>query len=100
MFVAGESGIKKELFIPSVSIRASIHWHGMTRLDDSVYTESSANSEEPLQAIPAAVLGALLRLLREVRFGSIEIVVHEGRITQIERREKVRFGSSGSTRRE
>ena len=72
----------------------------MTQLDDSVYTESGANSEEPLQAIPAAVLAALLRLLREVRFGSIEIVVHEGRITQIERREKVRFAPSGPAHRE
>jgi hypothetical protein len=36
-------------------------------------------------------VGALARLLREVRYGSIEIVVHDGRITQIERREKVRF---------
>lgn len=41
--------------------------------------------------VPPEVLGALARLLREVRYGSIEIVVHEGRVTQIERREKVRF---------
>jgi hypothetical protein len=43
------------------------------------------------QTIPEEVIGALLRLVRETRFGSIEIVVHEGRVTQIERREKVRF---------
>ena len=70
----------------------------MMHSNDSVHTESSASSEQ--QAIPAAVLAALLRLLREVRFGSIEIVVHEGRITQIERREKVRFAPSGPARRE
>jgi hypothetical protein len=29
--------------------------------------------------------------VRETRFGSIEIVVHEGRVTQIERREKMRI---------
>jgi len=34
-------------------------------------------------AIPAEVLDALTRLVRELRFGSIEIVVHEGRITQM-----------------
>jgi hypothetical protein len=44
-----------------------------------------------LEAVPEEVLGALARLVREIRFGSIEIVVHEGRITQIERRERVRF---------
>lgn len=49
-------------------------------------------------AVPREVLDALGRLLREVRFGSIEIVVHEGRVTQIERREKVRFATLGPTR--
>jgi hypothetical protein len=44
-----------------------------------------------LDTIPEEVIGTLVRLVRETRFGSIEIVVHEGRVTQIERREKVRF---------
>jgi hypothetical protein len=51
------------------------------------------------RALPEEVLGTLVRLIREVRFGSIEIVVHEGRVTQIERREKVRFASSGPPRK-
>ena len=51
------------------------------------------------RALPEEVLGTLVRLIREVRFGSIEIVVHEGRITQIERREKVRFAPSGPPRK-
>ena len=52
--------------------------------------ESTASIDAPW-GVPPEVLGALARLLREVRYGSIEIVVHEGRVTQIERREKVRF---------
>jgi hypothetical protein len=51
------------------------------------------------RALPEEVLGTLVRLIREVRFGSIEIVVHDGRVTQIERREKVRFASSGPPRK-
>lgn len=51
------------------------------------------------QVLPEEILGTLVRLIREVRFGSIEIVVHEGRITQIERREKVRFPSSRPLRK-
>ncbi|MFA6970710.1 MAG: YezD family protein [Gallionella sp.] len=31
------------------------------------------------------------RAIREIPFGSIEITLHEGRVTQIERREKVRL---------
>jgi hypothetical protein len=52
------------------------------------------------QGIPTEVLEALTRLVRELRFGSIEIVVHEGRITQIERRERLRFGPVGTHRSE
>jgi hypothetical protein len=37
-------------------------------------------------------LGPLvLRALKGLRFGSVEIVVHDGRVVQIERREKVRL---------
>jgi len=40
---------------------------------------------------PDAVLEEILRAIEQVRFGSIEITVHQGRVTQIERREKIRF---------
>jgi hypothetical protein len=33
----------------------------------------------------------LLDALRGLRFGSLEITVHEGRIVQIERKEKIRL---------
>lgn len=33
----------------------------------------------------------VLSALRGLRFGSVEVVVHDGRIVQIERREKVRL---------
>jgi len=44
-----------------------------------------------LDALPEDVVEALIRLVRDTRFGSIELVVHEGRVTQIERRERLRF---------
>jgi hypothetical protein len=30
-------------------------------------------------------------VLQGIRFGSIEIVIHDGKVVQIERREKIRF---------
>ncbi|MBL8532640.1 MAG: YezD family protein [Betaproteobacteria bacterium] len=39
----------------------------------------------------ASALREISRLLAGLRFGSIEVVVHEGRVTQIERRERVRI---------
>ena len=38
----------------------------------------------------AEALRKIASLLETLRFGSIEIVVHEGRVVQIERREKLR----------
>lgn len=31
------------------------------------------------------------RVIQSLKYGSIEITVHEGKVTQIEKREKVRF---------
>jgi hypothetical protein len=54
--------------------------------------QSNIAAPDSERVIPREVLSALARLLRDVRYGSIEIVVHEGRITLIESREKIRFG--------
>lgn len=35
--------------------------------------------------------GALAAALRGLKFGSLEVVVHDSRVVQLERREKVRF---------
>ena len=37
------------------------------------------------------VTAAVLDAIRSVRFGSVEIVIHDGRVVAIERREKVRI---------
>jgi hypothetical protein len=37
------------------------------------------------------VNAAIVRALRGLRFGSVEITVHDGRVTQIERKEKMRL---------
>ena len=34
---------------------------------------------------------AILRAVREVRYGSVEVTIHDGRIVQIERKEKLRM---------
>jgi len=39
------------------------------------------------------VVQQVVKAIQALRFGSVEIVVHEGRITQIEKREKLRIGT-------
>lgn len=33
----------------------------------------------------------ILRAVREVRYGSVEITIHDAKVVQVERREKIRF---------
>ena len=44
---------------------------------------------EPLPLSPA-LLRELGRALRSIRYGTIELVIHDGRVVQLERIEKVR----------
>jgi hypothetical protein len=46
------------------------------------------------EAVLAAVNAAIIAVQRDTGYGSIEVTVHDGRVTQIERREKVRFETS------
>lgn len=56
----------------------------------------------PPASVPDLPLDEIARAVRQIRFGSVEIVIHDSRVVQIERREKVRFDkascSNGSSR--
>ena len=47
-------------------------------------------ADDPLP-MPPALLRELCQALRAIRYGAIELVIHDGRVVQLERREKVRF---------
>lgn len=38
----------------------------------------------------AEIASRINQMLEDIRFGSIEIVIHDGKVVQIERREKLR----------
>jgi hypothetical protein len=60
---------------------------GMTTNDHQ--QSASAKGDKPSQ--DKQVLEDIAQALTGLRFGSIEIVVHDGRVTQIERKEKFRL---------
>ena len=49
--------------------------------------ENSPRGDEAFEKAMAEIL----RSIKSVRFGSIEITIHDSRVVQIERKEKVRF---------
>lgn len=53
--------------------------------DDRLQRCPSPGTSDPL------VLREIARQLEGLRFGTLEIVVHDGTVTQIERREKLRL---------
>ena len=48
-------------------------------------------SEPSIGALSPQTVRALLDALRGLRFGSVEVVVHDGRISRIERKERWRL---------
>ena len=51
-------------------------------------TEIQSNPVSRQNAVEIA--GQLIRMLEGIRFGSIEITIHDNKVVQIERREKIR----------
>ena len=54
-------------------------------------------SQETANTSNYSLIQELVSAINSLRFGSIEITVHEGRVTQIEKREKVRFTDSATS---
>lgn len=52
-------------------------------------------SPSPTESQSQEVLRRLSDALRGLRYGAVEITVHDGRVVQIERTEKLRLSSSG-----
>lgn len=63
---------------------------------------SSASIDNPAgDAVPNSpeeLARRVVEAISAIRFGSVEIVIHDGRVVQIERREKVRLEHAGAQR--
>ena len=54
---------------------------------------SAPPTDDPAPELPLepALARELAIALRSIRYGTVELVIHEGRVVQLERREKVRL---------
>ena len=66
-------------------------------LTNNISQHPSRNSASKNLDVSQEVLRAIEELKQGSGFGSVEIVLHEGRVTQIEKREKLRFSHSANT---
>lgn len=51
------------------------------------------------QSIPQEIKQEILRAITSIQFGSVEIVIHDGQVMQIECREKIRIHHADPVRK-
>jgi hypothetical protein len=68
------------------------------RTHSMIPAESDAGPDNSLPLSPA-LLKELRQALLAIRYGAVELVIHDGRVVQLERREKVRFDTEFTSHR-
>ena len=53
--------------------------------------------EKSLSSDEQELLGEILKTLRGMRYGSIVLTVHDGRLVEIQKTERIRRGATGQT---
>lgn len=53
--------------------------------------ERESNGTRELALIPEQVRSKIIEAVAGIRFGAVEVVIHDGRVVQIERKERVRL---------
>lgn len=67
-------------------------------INDAIPAALDPGHDDSLPLQPQ-LLRELRQALRTIRFGAVELVIHDCRVVQLELREKVRFEPDGSERR-
>jgi hypothetical protein len=57
-------------------------------------SENGSNSVDNtvIEDYDTARVRSVIQAVRDIRFGAVDLVIHDGRVVQIERREKLRLG--------
>lgn len=68
----------------------------MTTVSDLEQENVAPNNRA--KKISAEIAQEILHAVANIKYGSIEIIIHDSKVVQIERREKIRLNQSGSNR--
>lgn len=66
---------------------------------DSEFDPKISAAKDIDKKIPAEVAQEILRAVASIEYGSVEVVIHENKVVQIECREKIRVNQNGSGRK-
>lgn len=56
-------------------------------------------AEQAARRVPADIKQEILRAVAGIEYGSVEVVIHDGKVVQIECRERIRVGRDEPTRK-
>ena len=62
------------------------------------YPDNDAGKRDGDNAIPADVRREIIDAIGRIQFGSVEVVIHDSRVVQIEAREKIRIPGDAARR--
>ena len=57
-------------------------------MSNSPFSKAKVSLESQIEA---EMLKNIMKAIHQIKYGSVEIVIHDSRIVQIERKEKIRF---------
>lgn len=66
-------------------------------LEEKRFVPGQADKRSPTR-IPASIRQKILCAIADIEYGSVEVVMHDGKVVQIECREKIRVGRHQSDR--
>ena len=66
------------------------------RANDATIHPAADNTKTDASPSLSELDAEVLRAIRNIRYGSVEITIHDSRVVQIERKEKRRFGHTNS----
>ncbi len=67
---------------------------------DGGLEEEHLSAEQPGRRLPLEIRQQILYAIGSIKYGSVEVVIHDGKVTQIECRERIRmslkaYGTTG-----
>jgi hypothetical protein len=60
-------------------------------ITQSADSQDSQNQEFSLESIPERAEAEIIKAVRSIQYGSVEVIIHDARIVQIECKKKIRM---------
>jgi hypothetical protein len=86
----------RSLYLPEETVPSPFSPRSVDNTLMGVYTAFSMNSQSfSDRERTSEIEQQILRAVKSIRYGSVEIIIHDSKVVQIDRKEKIRLDKSG-----